>query len=141
MTNHRFSRLSTIRSQEIAQNRALNCPMRRHMGTSSTTKGRSSPEHYLNTVSSPAVPPGGRKAALHGANAFGILEQKCRHASKNTRAHAPRTSKPPLLAPAQCTAPDDAITSHAPAGCASTVPKSPSLPLNDLLCVSSFCMM
>ena len=47
---------------------ALNCPMRRHMGTSSTIKGRSSPAHYLNTVSSPAVSPGGRKAALHGTN-------------------------------------------------------------------------
>ena len=36
------------------------------MGTSSTTKGCSSPEHYFTTASSPAVSPGGRKAALHG---------------------------------------------------------------------------
>ena len=68
-----FSRLSAIRSQEIAQNRALNSPMRRHMGTSSTTKGHSSPTHCLNTVSSPAVSPGGRKAALHGTNVFGFF--------------------------------------------------------------------
>ena len=56
----------------IAPNRALRCPMRRHMGTSSTTKGCSSPAHYFNTVSSPDVSPGGRKAALHGENVFGI---------------------------------------------------------------------
>ena len=61
-----------VQSEAKKLNRALDCPkaMRRHMGTSSTTKGRSSPTHYLNTVSSPAVPPGGRKAALHGTNVF-----------------------------------------------------------------------
>ena len=49
-------------------------PYRRHMSTSSTTKDCSSPAHYFNTVSSPAVSPGGRKAALHGVNGL-----KCRH--------------------------------------------------------------
>ena len=56
----------------------------------------------------------------------------------HTLAHAPGTSKPPLLAPAQHTAPENAITSHAPAGWVCFYrDKVPSMPLNDLLCVSS----
>ena len=58
--------------QELPQTEPLDAPMRRHMGTSSTTKGCSSPAHHFNTVSSPDVSPGGRKAALHGENVFGI---------------------------------------------------------------------
>ena len=116
--------------------------MRRHMGTSSTTKGCSSPAHYFNTVSSPDVSPGGRKAALHGATFERVwhlrAKMQARTKQKHTLAHAPGTSKPPLLAPAQHTAPDNAITLHAPAGWVCFYrDKVPSTPLNDLLCVSS----
>ena len=52
-------------------------------------------------------------------------KMQARTKQKHTLAHAPGTSKPPLLAPAQHEAPENAITSHAPAGCASTVTKSP----------------
>ena len=104
VTNHCFSRLVVRR------------PMRRHMGTSSTTKGCRSPAHvhYFNTVSSPDVSPGGRKAALW----YGMVlarrkrvwhlraKMQARTKQKHTLAHAPGTSKTPLLAPAQCTAPE-----------------------------------
>ena len=75
----------------IAPNRALRCPMRRHMGTSSTTKGCISPAHYFNTVSSPDVSPGGRKAALLGRL---LLEHGAGlpHTPKAVTYHEPRPS-------------------------------------------------
>ena len=46
---------SSVRSPEFAPNQRshsfqFTCPMRRHMGTSSTTKGVSTPKNHFNTV-------------------------------------------------------------------------------------------
>ena len=94
LRNHCFSRVNL--KAESPQTEHSNCPMRQHMGTSSTAKGCSSPVHYFNTVSSPAVSPGGQ-SCLAGVNGFGFFGGKNAgtHHQAKTHSHMPQ-------APANC---------------------------------------